>query len=104
MQNEVRYVPKSIPELLDMLGFIMLKSPRFEDVMFPGRNLESVFIQLNDGLRAVRSKLGEKRYPALSELAHRMHTHFEADPEDNNGEAKAGRALLHEMRVLLQKR
>lgn len=104
MRSSKSYAPKSVPELLDMLGFIMLKSPRFEDITFPGQTLDTVFAQLNDGLSAVRSKIGDDRYRALSELANEMYARFAADPENNNGEAKAGRALLHEMRVLLQKR
>lgn len=98
------YVPATIDELNDLLGFIAIMGPNFEDVMFPGRNLDSVFEQLNAALELVRPKMGEQKFEALSELSHRMRALFDADPDDTNGDSRAGRALAHEMQSILGKR
>jgi hypothetical protein len=98
------YAPGTVSELLDMLGFIMVKAPSFEDPIFPGRNLHSVFVQLNDGLERVRPKIGDEKFAALTEIAKTMRAYFEADPEDKSGAARKGRALVHEMRAILRGR
>lgn len=97
------YIPQSIREIMDHLGFMMLKSPTFIDDSgyFPGRSIDTVFFSLNEGLKFVRKKLGEERYTALSALSDRMRAHFEADPEDKTEDGLAGRALIHEMEDLL---
>jgi hypothetical protein len=96
------YVPKTIGELLDQLGFMFLSSPRFEDIEFPGQSIDTVFLQLNQGLSNMRKQLGEERFQALSALSAGARTHFEGDPLDNNGEAQKGRRLLREMEEMLE--
>jgi hypothetical protein len=78
------YVPKDISEIMDLLGSMMLDSPTFVDKTgyFPGQSIDTEFFALAGGLKAERSKLGDKRYAALVELSARMRAHFEADPED----------------------
>jgi hypothetical protein len=98
------YVPKSVSELNDFLGFMIVQSPLFEDIAFPGRNLTTVFLQLNEALQVLRPKIGEERFQVLSELAQHVRNHFEADPNDNNGETRAGRKLLYEMKAVLLRR
>ena len=97
------YIPQSIGEIMDHLGFMMLKSPTFSDDSgyFPGRNIDTVFISLNEGLKVVAKKLGEDRYAALASLSEQMRAHFEADPEDKTDDAIKGRDLIHEMEELL---
>ena len=97
------YIPQSIGEIMDLLGFMMLKSPTFVDESgyFPGQNIETVFFSLNEGLKVVAKKLGEDRYAALASLSERMRAHFEADPEDKTDGAIKGRELIHEMEDLL---
>ena len=98
------YIPQTIGELIDFLGWMLLFSPKFENDSgyFPGRNLGTTFISLNEGLKAVRNRLGEGRYATLIADADRMRSHFEADPEDSTGETKAGCALILEMMDLLK--
>ena len=98
------YIPQSIGELIDKLGWMMFHAPGFEDDTgyFPGRNLETTFFSLNEGFKAIRNRLGEERHAALLALSDRMRAHFEADPEDKTGEARAGRALIHDMENLLK--
>ena len=94
-------VPTTIGELNILLGFMMFKAPTFLDVTFPGRNVETVFFALNQGLNAVRDEVGEERFCALTELSDRMRHHFEADPTDSNGETRKGRKLITEMKTIL---
>ena len=96
------YIPQNIGEIVDHL-MTMLASPTMKDTTgyFPGRNVDIEFFALNEGLKLVRNKLGEERYDALVGLADRMREHFEADPDDNTGDANAGRALIGEMEDLL---
>jgi hypothetical protein len=98
------YVPKSVSELNDLLGFMIVRSPLFEDIAFPGQNLTTVFFQLNEALRILRLKVGEERFQRLSEMAQSVRTHFEADPNDDNGGTRAGRKLIYEMKALLRSR
>lgn len=99
------YIPQAIGEIMDHLAFMMLSSPTFEDDSgyFPGRNIETTFLALNEGLKAVRKKLGEERYVALAALSDRIRAHFEADPENNTDDTLKGRALIHNMEELLTK-
>jgi hypothetical protein len=101
MQTHRPYIPRTIGEVWDQLGFIFLKSPTFEDPAFPGQNIDTVFWQLNEGLAAVRHKLGSERYHLLLDLSARARAHFAADPEDSNGQARAGRELVREMEAIV---
>jgi len=98
------HIPQSIGEIMDKLGWMMFHAPRFEDDTgyFPGRNLETTFFSLNEGFKAIRNRLGEEHYAALLALSDRMRAHFEADPENKTGEARAGRALIHDMEDVLK--
>jgi hypothetical protein len=98
------YIPKSISELNDFLGFMIVRSPLFEDIAFPGQSLATVFAELSESLQRLRPKLGEDRFQRLSELAQRVKSHFEADPNNDNGETRAGRKLLYEMKAVLRSR
>lgn len=94
-------IPRTIGEVHVLLGFIMLKSPTFEDPIFPGRNAETTFFELNEGLAAIRREIGEKRFHQLTALSDRVRAHFEADPTDSNGEAREGRKLIQDMEAIV---
>jgi hypothetical protein len=94
-------IPETIGELYILLGFMMIKAPTFEDPIFPGRNVEAIFFELNEGLSVVREEVGEERFRVLTELSDRMRRHFEADPNDSNGETRKGRKLIPEMEAIL---
>jgi hypothetical protein len=98
------YIPQNISEIMDLLGWMMLKSPKFEDDSgyFPGQNIDTEFLALNEGLKAIRKKVGEERYLALVALSGRMRAHFEADPEDKTEDGIKGRELIMEMEDLLK--
>ena len=100
------HIPTDVGEMRDLLGSMMLRSPTFVDSTgyFPGRNLETVFYALNEGLRLIRGKLGEERYLKLSDLSDRMRAHFEADPENKTDDTLKGRAIIHEMEELLKQK
>jgi hypothetical protein len=97
-------IPQSIGEVMDMLGWMMLKSPTFKHEEFPGLNIELVFFELKQGLEIVRGKLGEERYQALMVMSDRMRAHFEADPEDKTDDGLVGRQIIREMEDILKKR
>jgi hypothetical protein len=99
------YTPRGVGEIMDHLGYMMLSSPAFADPDFIGRNLETAFAELSEGIRLIRPKLGDERYAKLIELSDRMRAHFEADPEDKTQDAIKGRELILEMEdILKQKR
>jgi hypothetical protein len=97
------YIPQNVGELADKLGSMMLSAPTFKDKTgyFP-QNIDTEFFALNEGLRAVRKKLGEERYTALKALSDKMRALFEADPEDKTGETQAGREIIYEMEDILR--
>ena len=103
-RSEKPLIPQSIGEVMDLLASMMLSSPTFKDAYFTERSIDTEFFALNEGLGVVRKKLGEERYAAAIKLSNRMRAHFAADPEDSNGEARAGRKLIREMEELLAKR
>jgi hypothetical protein len=98
------YIPKSVSELNDFLGFMIVRSPLFEDIAFPEQSIATVFAELSESLQLLRPKIGEDRFQRLSELAQRVKFHFEADPNNDNGETRASRKLLYEMKAVLRSR
>lgn len=99
-----RYIPKTIGEISDHLSMMMISSPLFRDKTgyFPDLDLETVFVELEEGLRAIRAKIGEESYGQLSELSTRMRTHFEADPEDKTEDGIKGRECIVDMKDILR--
>ena len=100
----IPYIPQTIGELMDKLGSMMLGAPSFKDRTgyFPQMNLDTEFFALNEGLVALRRKLGEERYVALRRLSDQMRALFESDPDNTNGGTKAGRKLIREMEDILK--
>ena len=104
MKPVKRSVPQNIGELLDHLGWMLLKSPKFVDKTgyFPFLNLDYVFEELNDGLVLNRLTLGEARYQELTGMSDRMRALFEADPEDKTGETAMGCKIILEMEDIVR--
>jgi hypothetical protein len=98
------YVPKSLSELYDFLGFMMLASPTFKDRtgFLRHQNLDNAFLSLNESLLALRDKLGEERYATLSGISAKMRPLFEADPDDVTGDTRRGQKLIREMEEILK--
>jgi hypothetical protein len=86
------YVPKSLSELRDYLGHMMLSSPTFNDKSgyLPRENIDTTFFSLNERLLAVRQKLGEERYTELRAKSDKMRTFFESDPDNKTGDTAPG--------------
>ena len=57
----------------------MLSSPNFTHDMFPGRNIDTTFFALLEGLKNIRSKVGGECYEKLVEMTAAMRGHFEED-------------------------
>jgi hypothetical protein len=100
------YIPQNVGDIMDVLAMMMLKSPKFIDGTgyFPGVNIDTAFLQLNEGLGVIRGKLGEERYLKLREMSDRMRAHFEADPDDKTDDCLKGRDIVLDMRGLLKQR
>ncbi len=98
------HIPETLGELMDKLGSMMLGAPTFKDKTgyFPGKNIDTTFFALNEGLLAIRKTLGEERYATLRALSDKMRALFEADPEDKTGATQAGREIIHEMEDILK--
>ena len=99
-----RSVPQDISDLLDHLGWMLLRSPTFVDNTghFPFLNLDYVFDELNDGLVVNRRTLGEERYQELMRMSDQMRALFEADPEDKTGETAMGCKIILEMEDIVK--
>lgn len=98
------HIPQDVSELLEHLSYMMLFSPTFKDKTgyFPRHNIDTAFYSLNDGILAIRKKLGEERFAALKALSEQMRALFESDPEDKTGGTHAGRKLIQEMEEILK--
>jgi hypothetical protein len=97
-------IPETTGEIYDLLGWMMLNAPRFEDKdgLFAGRSIETEFFALNEGWKKVRKKLGEERYARAIELTARMKALFEADPNDENGKAAEGCKVIWELEDIIK--
>lgn len=95
-----RYVPRTIGELRDRLGAMMLTAPTFKCLTgeFPDRDIETEFQALNGALENVRRQLGEDRYREMLALSDRMRTHFEVGQQGDEQQTLIGRELIVEMR------
>jgi hypothetical protein len=100
------YIPQGVSEIMDQLGMMTVMSPKFIDKTgyFPYQNVDTVFHQLNEGLRLIQGKLGEERYRKLIDMSDRMRGHFEADPEKKTGDTLKGRGIIYEMEELLKQK
>jgi len=96
------YIPKDFGELMDHLAHMLFAAPKFNTRLLPRENIDTTFCSLNEGLLAVRKKLGEERYTALKALSDKMRALFEADPDDKTGDTQAGREIIHEMEGILK--
>jgi hypothetical protein len=92
-------IPQNVGEVMELLRLMMSASPRFLDSTgrLPGRNMETIFLELNEGLGMIRGELGEELYLKLREMSGRMRAHFEADPENKTDDTLKGRAIISEM-------
>lgn len=98
------YIPASLSEIYDLLGSMFLGAPTFidESGIFSDRNINTRFHQLFEGFQIVRTKLGEEHYARLVELAGEAKALFADDPDDENGKADQGRAILYEIEKVIQ--
>jgi len=103
MREYRAHIPQTIGELHDLIGSMMLSSPRFEDHSgyFPGKNIDTEFFALTEGFKVLRKQLGEERYHALVQMADSMRAHFEADPDDKTEDAIRGREIVLDMEDVL---
>jgi len=82
---------------------VQLSSPTFIDQTgyFPEKNIETVFIAMNESLDLIKSEIGEKKYLMLRKMSDQMRAHFEADRENKTGETAKGREIISEMTDIL---
>ena len=90
------YIPQTVGELMDLIGGMTLGAPRFIDKSgyFPDRTIDTEFHALNEGLKAVRKRIGEEAYAAALELSGKARGYFEADPEDADPDNKGRRCFF----------
>jgi hypothetical protein len=100
------YIPQGIGETIDQLGMMVLRSPTFVDNTgyLPYRNIDVIFLQLNEALRRIRNKLGAEPYLRLLDMSDQMRAHFEADPENKTDDTIKGREIIDEMQNLLKQK
>ncbi len=95
---------RTLSELVELLSFVAVKAPTFEDAFFVGRNIDTVFEELDQSLSNLQKELGETRYAELVSLSLRAKAAFEADPGNVNGKAREGRVLILQMQAMLRRR
>ena len=100
------YIPQDLGDLTDLLSLMMLTAPTFADTSgyFPGRNIDTEFLALNEGLKINKRRLGEGRYEKLVELSNQMRAFFESDPGKTTGGTLKGRELIVDMMDLIRAR
>ena len=93
------YVPKDLPELVDLSGMMVISSPTFVNKIgyFDRSNITTIFTALNASLELTKGELGYERHARFVEMSARMQAHFKADPEDKTDDTLKGRALIDEM-------
>jgi hypothetical protein len=104
MKPKKMYIPSDVGEVLDQLNSMLLGAPKFLDKTgyFPYRNLDHVFQQLTEGLGNIRQTLGGERYRELMRMAAEIRALFEADPENETGEAWKGREIILKMEDIVK--
>jgi hypothetical protein len=99
------FIPENLGDVDDQLGSMMLDAPLFTHS--PSRirhTLELAFLKLNEGLKRIRSDLGDELYERLARMSDQMKALFQADPEDKTGETAAGQRIIMQMQELIQAR
>jgi hypothetical protein len=98
------HTPEDIQEVLVLLGWILVKGPRFieKSGYFQSVSVEYVFDRLKEGLGNVRGRLGEERYQQLMQMSDQIQTLFEADPDDKTGETLQGCKINHQIEDTLR--
>ena len=103
-RNPKPYIPSTKGEVVDYLASMILGAPKFKDKTgyFPDQDIDSEFHALNEGLKALRKKLGEEAYQSAVELSQQARSHFEADPEDKTDDGIKGRDCLMDIQDILK--
>ncbi|MBB5687775.1 hypothetical protein [Sphingobium boeckii] len=98
------YIPEDVSDIMDLLGWMMLKSPKFEDKSgyFVGQNIDTTFFALLEGLKNIEPKVGKENYDSLVVMSGRMREHFAADPDDKTDDGLAGRQIIFDMENLIK--
>lgn len=98
------YIPHSASDIVDLLGWMMLKSLKFQDDTgyFEGQSIDTEFYALNESFKSHRTNVGEENYRALMALSDRMPAHFEADPNNETDDTMEGRDFIIEMEDILR--
>lgn len=82
---------KTLGDVSDLLGYMILSGPDIKSEYFPSQNIESVFHELEDGLKNIKKRIGEEGHSHLSGEAAMAKAMYES------GNAKGGRYKLHDM-------
>jgi hypothetical protein len=90
-------IPQTPSELHDLLGSMMLESPEFTHPLFPGRNIDTTFEELSQGLRINRTSLGETAYDQLMASSQELRSLYEAK------DVKAGNMVADRMSEIIEK-
>jgi hypothetical protein len=105
-KNLPLYIPETVGDVDDLIGSMLLGSPKFIDRTgyLPHLNLETTFRQLDEGLQRVKAELGADLFQKLAAMSEQMRPLFEADPDEETGQAREGQKILLEMSDLVEAR
>ena len=104
MKIPVLNVPDNISDLIDVLGAMLLRAPKFADKTgyLPFRDLDYSFRELNEGLVFNRKKLGDERCLKLTQMSDQMRALFEADPDNKTGDTTKGCHIIQDMLEIVE--
>ncbi len=95
MTEPYRYVPSSVSEIKDFLGYMVLSAP---DNFPEGETLDEEYDLMFECLGIVRKRIGEARYDQLIDMAQRSKQLFV------DGNDLAARAMLANMKEVVSGR
>jgi hypothetical protein len=98
------YVPETLGDLLDYLSVLLLESPKFENLYYLRRDLDSTFAVFDESLRRLQPQLGRALYERFVRDSKQMRAYFAADPEQTTGDTRKGKDMVYELEDLLEAR
>ncbi len=91
-------IPQTLGSLHDLLGSMMLMSPEFTDLWFPGMNIDTTFEELTQGIEVSKARLGDDVYGQLMTLSQELRACYEAK------DIKTGNMIADRMSQIIEKR
>lgn len=94
-------IPSTISELHDYLYMLRIMRAARKHEVFPKLNDGVAFEVFREGLRRLKSRLGDEAHDKLLRMLDQVENKFRLDPDEKTGEAHQGFLLITEMEEFL---